>query len=967
MTKEGAGGEPIYQTGECTGCDYLASRSFVHVSFHRELIPDAAFLKTFPFCRGGTPLMFSFWLDGLALAPDDREQIEEACDLVCEGEKGYAFSTTPIIFQSEGEKSVTFGGYVLSFHSIPGQSPSFCITQLPNSDLKSATDGKAPDWSCLDSMNEAVIVLSPDARVHWANRVGREELSSAGMRQGAPVYAFWKRVLWEDDTCPLSDFIPASLKKASANIIVEDTLGRFWRIRTGLLGNPGDSFTGYIQTAVEMTECVAQSRKLNDIQHTFAAFMENFPSAAGVLDLDGVVQYCNTQMDELFCRSRFADGQGNYIFPADMVQDITTLFPEVLKKGCLSIERRHTESEKHDQILQFIFFAIPRSGSPPLIGVIVIDQTEEQENEKELAALGLALSEVQKVARLGSWDYNNDTGSITFRGRSPENFSLLKEPVSMPLEAFIRSLAPQDAAPVRRAVSEYSADVLHELAISLNTPDDEICGVFRASKRRDGIRGTVGTIQDIAIKVNLEEIQAQSEEQFRLYFNNKVSGAMIIEPLYNSEGDFFSFRYLAVNPSLCTTLGVEECTFIGKTVHDIFPDDALKWVSLFYDAVMEGSSYVRDWTHSQSGKIYTGHVVPLGLSRRSYGCSFFDLSHESETLRVLHENDEFLKIIFPVTIEGILVIDADTHIIMDVNATACDLIGAERDELVGRPCRDIICPAKDGLCPVTDLGETVHESERILLTAHGDRIPVLKSVREVVYLGRRCLIEMIVDLRKIKAAEQALNVAEQRCRMIFETSPDGILITDKTHITEVNSAFATALGYLPEEMKGHSVQDFALEFQEDGVSSSHRRDDTLKDILSGKRISMKWDAISRDGQTVRFDIRGALLSYLGQEMVVLIGRDVTELLNLKQREREAMDQIEENLTNLATLNDHIRNPLMIISAYTEMDATEHAEVVMEQIKEIDGIINRLDRGFLESEKIREFLRKHHDLGINSRN
>ena len=80
-----------------------------------------------------------------------------------------------------------------------------------------------------------------------------------------------------------------------------------------------------------------------------------------------------------------------------------------------------------------------------------------------------------------------------------------------------------------------------------------------------------------------------------------------------------------------------------------------------------------------------------------------------------------------------------------------------------------------------------------------------------------------------------------------------------------------------------------------------------------------------------------------------------------------MDQIEENLTNLATLNDHIRNPLMIISAYTEMDATEHAEVVMEQIKEIDGIINRLDRGFLESEKIREFLRKHHDLGINSRN
>ncbi|WFN34124.1 PAS domain S-box protein [Methanogenium sp. S4BF] len=962
MMAAGQNGRLIYRTEQCTGCDYLGARSFARISPARELIPDDVFLRIFPFCRGRTPLPFLFWLEGLTCNPEDRQRIEEACDLVCTAREGHTFSTPPIIFRSEREETAASGLYGLSFHATPPQSPSLCIIRFPAAQRNAPADLTAPDWSCLDSMNEAVIILSPDARVHWSNRVGRRELSSAGMEEGAPVSAFWKRVMWEDGTCPLSEFIPASMEKASVDIFVEDTLERSWRIRTGLLGDSADSFTGYIQTAVEMTEWMARRVKLSDIEHMFAAFMENLPSAAAILDLNGRVRYCNPQMDQFFCRNGYADGQGGYTFPPEMIRTVTALFPEVLKKGSVSTERRHTEPEKHDLIYQLTFFSISRSGCPPLIGAIAVDQTEERKNEKQRAALAATLFEAQKAARMGSWQYDDETGSITFRGLSPGDLFLSDTPLSMPLEVFLRSLPPQDAARVRQAVSDRSVDVLHELTVSLKNTDGEVMyAAFRARNRTDGIKGTVGTIQDITDRVKAEKARAQSEERFRLYFNSKMAGSMIIEPLYNDEGDFSSFRFLAANQSFGRMMGVDQGTVIGKNVDDLFPDDAREWVSLFHDAVMEGGSYTAEWTCSQRGKTFSGHIFPLGGSRTSYGCSFIDVSHECEALRVLQENDEFLKIIFPATIEGILVIDAEMHTILDANATACDLIGAGRDEIIGCLCRDVICPAKDGFCPVTDLGEEVHMSERILLTADGDRIPVLKSVRQVVYQGRKCLIEMIVDLRKIKAAEDALNIAEERYRMVFETSPDGILITDTELISEVNPAFATALGYLPEEMKGRSVLDFAPEFQEDGVRSSHRRIEILREIMGGRRISIQWDAISRDGLLVRFEIRGGLVNYLGKVMVVLVGRNVTELLNLKRRQREALDQIENNLANLATLNDHIRNPLMVISAYTEMDATEHAKVVMDQIQEIDGIINMLDRGFLESEKIREFLRKHHDV------
>ncbi|MDE4908426.1 PAS domain-containing protein [Methanogenium marinum] len=73
---------------------------------------------------------------------------------------------------------------------------------------------------------------------------------------------------------------------------------------------------------------------------------------------------------------------------------------------------------------------------------------------------------------------------------------------------------------------------------------------------------------------------------------------------------------------------------------------------------------------------------------------------------------------------------------------------------------------------------------------------------------------------------------------------DAILITDMKSISEVNPAFAGALGYLTEEMKGRSILDFAPKFQEDGILSSDRRDEVLKEIYGGRRINVLWKRAS---------------------------------------------------------------------------------------------------------------------------
>jgi len=80
-----------------------------------------------------------------------------------------------------------------------------------------------------------------------------------------------------------------------------------------------------------------------------------------------------------------------------------------------------------------------------------------------------------------------------------------------------------------------------------------------------------------------------------------------------------------------------------------------------------------------------------------------------------------------------------------------------------------------------------------------------------------------------------------------------------------------------------------------------------------------------------------------------------------QREKQAFQQISKNIEILSTLNDVIRNPLSIIMGMIELDEENAHNVILEQVRKIDKIIDDLDGGFLESMKVFNYLKKHHGL------
>ena len=134
------------------------------------------------------------------------------------------------------------------------------------------------------------------------------------------------------------------------------------------------------------------------------------------------------------------------------------------------------------------------------------------------------------------------------------------------------------------------------------------------------------------------------------------------------------------------------------------------------------------------------------------------------TEKALRESENRLKTILESVQTGIVIIDSETHRIVDVNPVASKLIRAPKEQIIGSLCHRYICPAEKGRCPITDLGQTVDNSERVLLTASGEQCPIIKTVVPVRLGGRTHLLESYVDITERKRTEEALRQSEKELK-----------------------------------------------------------------------------------------------------------------------------------------------------------------------------------------------------------
>ena len=183
---------------------------------------------------------------------------------------------------------------------------------------------------------------------------------------------------------------------------------------------------------------------------------------------------------------------------------------------------------------------------------------------------------------------------------------------------------------------------------------------------------------------------------------------------------------------------------------------------------------------------------------------------EKEKEAALSESEEWNKLILSTVLSGVMVIEADTRRIVEVNDTALKLIGLPKEQVIGSLCHQFVCPAEERNCPVLDLGKEVDLSEKILLRADGKRTDIIKTVVPVQLHGRRYLIESFVDISERRQAEEIIFQSKKDWEDSFDSITDMITVHDNDYnIVRANKA-GIALLKLPEFEKHLKLKCFSF-------------------------------------------------------------------------------------------------------------------------------------------------------------
>ena len=257
--------------------------------------------------------------------------------------------------------------------------------------------------------------------------------------------------------------------------------------------------------------------------------------------------------------------------------------------------------------------------------------------------------------------------------------------------------------------------------------------------------------------------------------------------------------------------------------------------------------------------------------------TFTDITELRRAQETLAASEAQLRLILNSADVGVFIVDKATHTIVFANQKTLTLFGGTAEEVCGRLCHEYICPAKCDECPVTDLGRVIEAAERELVTSDGGRIPILKTVRQIVYMGRECLIESFVDITRLKAAEAAVRESEERFLEVLYASDDPILLIADGAFVDCNDSAARLFDRASREALLHAhPADLSPPSQPDGQPSREKSNAMIQAALERGFTRFEWEHVAETGRAFFVEVSLLRIVLRGRTMLHAVCRDITE-------------------------------------------------------------------------------------------
>ncbi len=443
----------------------------------------------------------------------------------------------------------------------------------------------------------------------------------------------------------------------------------------------------------------------------------------------------------------------------------------------------------------------------------------------------------------------------------------------------------------------------------------------------------IHVIRDITERKKNEQGLREREERYRSIFNTAASLIVLVDP---------NGVVADCNSRVKDILGYEREEIAGQSIAKIIhPDDIERAKACLNEIFVHGSA--RDKKYRMIRKDKREIDVEVNAAGLKDGqdkyvsgiCIIEDITERNQAQEAIAESEQKFRSIFD-NANDVIVFVTTTGKILEVNRRIKDVLGYDRDELIGKnfitsgilAARNAAMIVKLFMESVTRGGFPDRQDGRDITEVwlnhkNGHTVLVEASTTATRRNGKLggflSILRDVTDRRK----------ADEAYRSLVDHSLQGLVIFQDGRVVFANQAMAQITGYTVEEMLAASpekVRAFVYPDDREMVWGRHRQ--RLQGELPPERYELR--GVRKDGSIRWLEIDASPIEYQGRPAIQAAYVDITERKKAKealQKSQEELKAIFESAVDGIIYADRKGHVVEVNPAFTKITGIPREQVV----------------------------------------
>jgi len=403
------------------------------------------------------------------------------------------------------------------------------------------------------------------------------------------------------------------------------------------------------------------------------------------------------------------------------------------------------------------------------------DVTEQKKAEEGLRKSEANLAEAQRIAAVGSWEWDIPNDRVTWSDELFRIYGLEPSRVQASYELYLSRLHPEDRAMTMGAGDRALKDGQpFECEQRMIREDGEVRTLWTSGRVDVDAAGRpvrmYGAVQDITARRRAEEALKESEERFRTLCTQAPVMLMSFDP---------SGRIRDISNYWLQTMGYERHEVVGQDGWSfIAPDSQVRLREAIAENQRNRESVIKDFPIRAIRKdgttvdLLSTSVAEVSDSGEVKGaiCVEINLTDLQRAEEALRESEERYRALVEHAPEAIMVLDVEADRFVDANTHAEKLFGYPRERLLtmgpldfcpqcqanGRPSDEV---TEDEIRKVLEGATAVYEFTHV--DAAGREIQCQTRLSRLPAAGRKLIRVTTTDISELKQLQEKVRHAEK--------------------------------------------------------------------------------------------------------------------------------------------------------------------------------------------------------------